>query len=269
MSAPLEALALARHPLPEWAAFQELRAAAGHGRDGSDQRFDVVAFNVYPSKRQYRVAYEMKRSRSDFLAELAQPAKRGQAEDFFHETWFVVERGVCKPEEVPDGWGLLVATQKGDALRVVKRARPREPQPVPYDMLMSVLRAATVRLAQQPHFELEGVEVTAADIERLVLERTKPVFDAQTKEAERQRDLASELYALRQSLSQPLQHLVRQANGDRRWRDRQVEAEAIVTEAGVDRLIARAASRRLADLAEQIDTVRGELVGLATAIREA
>lgn len=145
MTPPIERLLLARHRLPEWAAFAELRAGTGYGR-GSDQRFDVAAFNCYPSKRNYRVVYEVKQTRGDFLRELDQPAKRGQAEDFFHETWFAVAKGVCTVEEVPDGWGLITPTKKGDKLRQLKRARPREPEPVPYPMIMSVLRRACERV---------------------------------------------------------------------------------------------------------------------------
>lgn len=58
--ATLEELVLARHKLPMWAAFTELRSGTGYGRDGErsvEQRFDVVAFNCWPGKKGSRLAH--------------------------------------------------------------------------------------------------------------------------------------------------------------------------------------------------------------------
>ena len=137
----LEALTVARYPAPEWITFVELRAGTGWAK-GAAQRFDVVALNSWPSKRGHRAAFEVKRSRADFMRELDKPEKRAQAERFFSESWFVCAPGVCDVSEVPDGWGLLVATKAGDKLRRVRAARQHAPEDLPYPMMLSILRRA-------------------------------------------------------------------------------------------------------------------------------
>lgn len=54
---------------PEWALFFELRNGTGFSshRGESDRYVDAFAFNTYPSKKFWRVAYEVKVSRADFL----------------------------------------------------------------------------------------------------------------------------------------------------------------------------------------------------------
>jgi hypothetical protein len=243
----LERLALDRHPLPQWAAFAQMRAGTGYGR-GAEQRFDASAFNLWPSKRGYRVVYEMKRTRSDFLRELDRPDKRAQAEDCFHETWFVCARGVCEPEEVPDGWGLLVATKKGDKLRQRKRARPRSPDPIPYAMVCSLLRRVCERIDAQPTFEIEGEDgaLSAAELEQLIEERAErrvAPWRAHLREARQAVDREkSQLWAARRELVGPLARLDQLARGG--GLPRKPDQLGALTTGDVDRLVEEAAARR-------------------------
>lgn len=66
------------HPRPNWAYFPELRVGTGYGKD-NEQRLDAWAMNLMPSKQLSRYAYEVKVSRSDFLAEIKKPWKRKHA----------------------------------------------------------------------------------------------------------------------------------------------------------------------------------------------
>lgn len=259
-SLSLEQLAVARHPLPEWATFVELRAGTGYARasrrGSPEQRFDVAAFNCYPSTHGYRVVYEVKRSRGDFLRELKAPGKRAQAEGYFHETWFAVDRDVCTPEEVPDGWGLLVVTKGGDKLRTVKRARPRHAEEVPYSMVLSLLRATCGRLAERPTFDLDGETLTEHDLERLVRERTDAERQKLTEKVRAVAEEKRELELARAGIVEPLEHLMLRAHGWGLSRRRQA---AELTPEDVDALIERAACRRAARMAGALSAAREEL----------
>ena len=135
----LENLIKQRHPAgKEWVTIEEFRNSTGGSQTGA---IDVAAFNCWPSNKYYRIAYEVKRSRGDFLRELKNPGKRKWVEEFFHETYFVVDdNSIVLDEEVPDGWGLLSPTKTGDKLRRRKVARPREPKEPPTGFWMSLAR---------------------------------------------------------------------------------------------------------------------------------
>ena len=142
--ADLERLILARHPLPQWAAFVETRTGTGYGR-GREQRIDVSAFNCWPSGNGYRIAYEVKRTRGDFLSELDAPKKRAHAERYYHETWFVTPPGIAQIEELPVSWGLLVTTKKGDKLRRLRQAATRDPEDLSWNAVCSIMRRVAER----------------------------------------------------------------------------------------------------------------------------
>lgn len=107
----------------EWALFFELRNGTGFNGGAGENYADALAINLYPSKKHWRVAYEIKISRSDFLHELKNPHKRQWAFDISNEFWFACAPGVAKPEELPEGCGLLVVS--GTKLKRVVAAKQR------------------------------------------------------------------------------------------------------------------------------------------------
>lgn len=109
-------------PKEGWATFQELPTTTGFA--GQPRYIDFFAFNVWPSSNYRTVAYEVKVSRSDFLNEIKDPLKRKPSEEFASECYFVVPTGLVKPDEVPEGWGLMTAGDGG--LRTVKIAEQRQ-----------------------------------------------------------------------------------------------------------------------------------------------
>lgn len=110
-------------PAAEWALFFELRNGTGFNGGAGENYADALAINLYPSKKHWRVAYEIKISRSDFLHELKNPHKRQWAFDISNEFWFACAPGVAKPEELPEGCGLLVVS--GTKLKRVVAAKQR------------------------------------------------------------------------------------------------------------------------------------------------
>ena len=109
-----------RFSSPEWASFSELRDRTGFS--GRPRTIDFFALNTYPSKRFRTVAVEVKVSRSDFMREIDNPDKRETFESQASEFWFCCPAGLVKPDEVPEGCGLLET--RGDGL--VRRVAPRQ-----------------------------------------------------------------------------------------------------------------------------------------------
>lgn len=113
----------ARHPPPEWATFTELRDRTGYHYAHTARYIDFYAFNLYPSKGYPRIAYEIKVTRTDFNQELDNPDKREAAWELSTEAYFACPAGLVKPDELPEGWGLIEVTTGG--LRRKKRAQQR------------------------------------------------------------------------------------------------------------------------------------------------
>ena len=92
-------------PSERWAFFEELRIGTGYGKH-SEQRIDAWVMSLWPSNGQARIAYEIKVSRADFLAELAKSLKRRAALLVSSQFYFVAPRDLIKPAEIPVECGL-------------------------------------------------------------------------------------------------------------------------------------------------------------------
>lgn len=248
----LETLIEARHPLPEWATFRELANGTGGQLRG---RIDVAAFNVWPSKKGHRVAYEVKRHRSDWLRELSQPDKRAWCEEHFTECYFVTDPGVVQEAELPDGWGLLVSTKAGDKLRRVRVARQREHGELPEKIMLAALRRAAevAHVAQSRLVRVGDAELTAEVVEErlnhLVVEATRAASDRLKAERE---ELFKERYALRDArrlLEAPLEVLRDAVLGF------QGRHEELTTEA-VREWIRRACAGQVTDFRREVERLR-------------
>jgi hypothetical protein len=89
----------------EWLFFRELRVGTGR-RNGNVQRLDAFALNSLPHTGMKRVCYEVKASRSDFLAELKHPLKRRIGMRYSNEFYFVTPAGLADIDEVSVEGGL-------------------------------------------------------------------------------------------------------------------------------------------------------------------
>lgn len=253
-----------RHPPNEWAVFPELPSNTG----GIRNRVDAAAFNCWKSKKMLRIAYEFKRTRSDFLSELRKPRKREFCEEYFHETWFVFEeKKVGTAEEVPDGWGLLVRTKKGDQLRSRKVARHREPKPMSEEMMLAVLRRAANEINQHRFrsFEFEGDEITLDQLKGKVakmLYADQQELMRQTAQATQERH---ELREMRRTLTAPLERLVMRAT-NKTW-----GLEGMVKDATpqlVDTWFDQALANASQVIASKINGAYGQVSSALDAIRD-
>lgn len=203
---PIERLIGEKYQPDEWATVFEL--SKGVGWQSQSGRIDAAAFNCWPSKGHHRLAFEVKRTRGDFLREMKAPGKREWVEENFHQCYFVTPYKLIEKDELPEGWGLIYATKKGDKLRQVKQAVHHKIGPMPESLALAAVRACAAKAARaHKGFEFEGNVVTEEELERVVVDRcvhAQNVMRAATKEAE---EHSQALIAEREALQGPFREL--------------------------------------------------------------
>jgi len=154
----------------KYAIFFELRRRTGAGATGS---IDAFVLDVWPSSNFARYAFEIKVSRQDLMHELDNPNKREWAFDISNEFWFVCAPGICKPEEIPENCGLMVATKTGRQLRIQKRAQWREADDLAPWEIASIIRSAS-RMQKFPStllWKYDGQEINDEQLSAVISER--------------------------------------------------------------------------------------------------
>jgi hypothetical protein len=103
-----------------------------HGGFDARRTADFVAMDLWPSKGFALHGHEVKVSRSDWLAELRQPEKAAEFTPYMTYWWVVAGASdIVRKDELPPGWGLLIATLRRPIVYRWQRAvTPPEPQPV-------------------------------------------------------------------------------------------------------------------------------------------
>ena len=172
-----------RHPAPEWATFTEMAIATGY----APSRIDFYAMNVWRSKKFLKIAYEIKVSRADFARELKDRSKRRPAELLANECYFVTPAGLVKPDEVPEGWGLVAQTKGG--LRKTKHAKYREAD-VTSELFVASLarRSADHEKSEWPavFWARAGEEISEEQLRNLVKEKSVE-YRSEVRQKERDR----------------------------------------------------------------------------------
>ena len=140
-----------RHAGSEWAFAIEVSTTTGVGLLSEmnplkgPRRIDAFAMNLWPSRGYKRVAYEIKLSRADWLAECAAWEKHVQAYLLANEFYVVAPPGVVQDEDLRypnltmQSLGLIEATDAGQVVRV--KAIETEAWPMPIGFVASLLRA--------------------------------------------------------------------------------------------------------------------------------
>ena len=153
----------------KFAIFFELRSRTG-GAAGS---IDAFVMNTWPSSEFHRYAFEIKISRQDLMHELDRPEKREWSMAISNEFWFVCAPDICKPEEIPENCGLMVATKTGNQLRKIKRAPYREAQPFEVWEIASIIRSAS-RMQNFPNtllWKYQGKDLTGDQLDEVMRDR--------------------------------------------------------------------------------------------------
>lgn len=88
----------------QYVSFEELRMGSGF-KTSSLQAIDFWCMDTWGG--QIRTAYEIKTSRSDFLVEIKNPAKRRVSLLVSNYFYFITPKGMVKIEEIPPDCGLI------------------------------------------------------------------------------------------------------------------------------------------------------------------
>lgn len=164
----INALISQRYPAPEYATYFEVRDATGFS-SRNPRSADAISMSIWPSRGLVLHGFEVKVARGDWTRELKAPDKAEPIARFCHFWWVVApDTKVVPVEELPDAWGLLVVGKKGK-LSVAKEAPRKEPMPVTYQFLASMLRAGS-----------DGF-VPKAQLDELVRIRADEALDKKTK----------------------------------------------------------------------------------------
>jgi hypothetical protein len=136
------------------AAERYVRAEHVRARSGFDRRTaDFIAVDTWASGKLAIHGVEIKVSRSDWLRELKDPAKAEAFMCWCSHWWLAAANvSIARPEELPSGWGLMVATRRGLIARVP--APRRDVPPIPPESIASLLRAVAKTAADR----ITGVE---------------------------------------------------------------------------------------------------------------
>lgn len=122
MATSLVTLLSRAYPAPEWAVFFEVHDATGNL---SRRRADAVALGIWPSRGFSVVGFEFKEDRRDWLREKANPQKADVIASKVDQFWVVAgHESVVAPDELPEPWGLLVASTNREKLITKKKAAP-------------------------------------------------------------------------------------------------------------------------------------------------
>jgi hypothetical protein len=173
-----------------------LNGAQANRFNANLRTIDVLLTRNWSSgKGHERIAVEVKVSRSDFRNET--DAKRQPAEHSAHRTTYAAPAGLLKPEEMPEGWGLIEVYETVEAARAGtgwligderysrakwrKRATDREPMMDADHMLAQALRRASRLEERIRRGEDAAAEVAAL---RAAVERAEGVA-ARASEAKR------------------------------------------------------------------------------------
>lgn len=128
-----------------WARAEHVRSHAGFD---AKRTADFIAMDLWPSKGLALHGHEVKVSRGDWLTELKNPAKADEFRRYMDYWWLVAAEPSIVRNDLPPGWGLMVAASGG--LRVAVPAPRLKPDPVPKSLLACLLRAA-VKSAMRGH----------------------------------------------------------------------------------------------------------------------
>jgi len=139
---------------PYFVFLPQLRDATGF--DASNTA-DAMALGLYRSRGRDLHGFEIKVSRSDWLRELKKPEKAERIAQYC-DLWTIVvsDPEICKLEELPTAWGLMVAFN--GKLTVVKRAIKIDAAPISRELLCSIVKK-TFDLKHKPaEAELEAIK---------------------------------------------------------------------------------------------------------------
>lgn len=144
---------------------------------------DAVAISNWPSRGVYLAGVEIKVDAGDWKRELADPRKSAEIQRYCRYWYVAAPAGVVPEAEVPETWGLIEATAKGEkrSARIVKRAPVLEAEPPSVELVASIARAMAE--VSVPRAELDRRVADAVKNARETYERNESFQLRQIKES--------------------------------------------------------------------------------------
>ena len=201
MTAQQMRLALYRHYVGQYAVLFEVSTDARQEADGKSRQRAIDVLLVRRARRPGigeldTLAIEIKVSRSDFLADVKDPAKQAGWREAATRHAYAVPAGLVRPDEIPAGSGLLAVRQFGDGTcypEWAKRVPYSGMRPVPpwltlalaYRMSEAEAKvrglSSDVRHAGESPEELRGALAKAiADLERVSQQHDRAILEAKS-----------------------------------------------------------------------------------------
>lgn len=132
-----------RYQTPEWAFFDHLAGGTRSIADG-------LAVNLWTTRGQEILGFEIKCARGDWLGELKNPRKQEEGVFRYCDRFFLVApKEIVKKEEVPPAWGWLAPY--GEKLRSLQPAMKQNPLDIDR-MFMTRLLVRALKLEQSRGF---------------------------------------------------------------------------------------------------------------------
>ncbi len=122
--------------ISQWVYFSNLRTGTGYSK-GCEQELDGWCMQLWGEK--HRITFEIKISRSDFLAEIKKPLKRRLGLLLSNEFYFVTPKGLLKQGEIPIETGLLELCEDGRVQKIID-APFRDSSPPTWNFTASLCR---------------------------------------------------------------------------------------------------------------------------------
>lgn len=148
---------------PRYAVAEHVKNQAGFD---ARRCADFIAVDCWPSRGIAMHGHEVKVSRRDWLTELKDPSKADAFKRYMDHWWLVVpDLNIVRPGELPDGWGLLVTSNRQSTgkwpknhapvveqcLRVKVPAPRLTPEPLPKEILATLMRSCAKTSKRRAH----------------------------------------------------------------------------------------------------------------------
>ncbi|MBF4281049.1 adenylosuccinate synthase, partial [Vibrio anguillarum] len=80
---------------------------------------DAIGFRAHTEYLSGSVVCEVKVSRGDFLADAKKPHRNGEVLGVGQHRFYFAPQGLIKPDELPEGWGLVEVNHRGGTKCIV------------------------------------------------------------------------------------------------------------------------------------------------------
>jgi hypothetical protein len=140
------------------------------------RRADALYVGFFASRGKRLTGFEIKVARSDWLAELDQPAKAEAWHQHCHQ-WYVVapNTDIVRPEELPEGWGLMIPDPNPRTkvrMKIAVRAVIHEREQLPWHVVHALVQKSdSVRMSEVRRARDEIRAGMYDEIEKRVQER--------------------------------------------------------------------------------------------------